>query len=187
MKKTTDLLIDLMENELEKSHKQDMRRYVQNSPASMAELEALQKTKSFIKKSEGLVPDMSEAMQARLHSQIMSAIKDVKQETPTRFIFGSVVFRSSLMASAVIAVLLLSGLALWQVLGPRVSIQQVAKDSENQNTDLMLAISVEVPEAFADSLLSEKNEIDFYLDAAAQKVVRLKNEDANEFYNEFME
>jgi len=193
VKKTinTEWIVDLMENELETAHKNDMRIYVRNSVSAMESLESLHLTKTLIKKSESKVPDMGDAVMNRIHSQVMAAVKNTRQESPVvsrnAFAFIPTRLRPALMATAVVCLMVMSGVGLWQYLSPKISIKQMA-NSETQNTDMFLAISVEVPEAFADSLISDRHEIDFYLDAAAQKVGRLNSEaDANEFYDEFVE
>jgi hypothetical protein len=186
---TTDLLVDLMEDELVPSHKRDMRLYVQNSPSGMKELQHLQMTKTLVKKVEGKVPNLTDEAFDRMHSQIMKAVQNTKQETPPPpALSRRRDFRSLALGVVAACVVLVSSAVLWNVLSPRVSLQQVGSNPEAKSSDMLLAISVEVPEAFADSLLSDRNEIDFYLDAAAQKVGRLKNDvDVNEFYDEFVE
>lgn len=164
MKKTlnTEWLIDLMENELSQNHKQDMKLYVRNSQSAMQELQSLQTAKNLVKKSEPQIPDISEAMLARIHTNVMAGVKNAVQESPARsaptFLRP---FKPFIIAAAVACAVIVSGVVLWQVVGPRISIQPIATNPETQNTDMLLAISLEVPEAFADSLILNVTKLTF--------------------------
>jgi hypothetical protein len=175
-----ELLIDYMENDLSEGLRSDLNLVVRNSPSRDKTLRAFAETKKLVKAAEPAMPGLGEEFFDKLHGRIMSEVSVTKPSSArvlrARLWLGERSWRSyAALAATAAAVLLVSGATLFSFLKPNVQFQSAGTD----RGDMLLSISVEVPEAFADSLLNDRASSDFYLDAVAQKVAQLEEKNAS--------
>jgi len=176
-----ELLVDYLEKDISEGLKNDLDLVITNSPTRSKSLQALAETRKIVKSSEPQVADPGDAFFDQLHSKIMAEVGRTAPQKRIRLWLGE---RTWTNGAAAAVVLLLAGSVFFNLLKPTVTIQSAGV--ENQG-DMLLSISVEVPEAFADSLLNDTNADDFYMDAMAGKVAQLEESHATDIMNELGE
>ncbi len=169
-----ELLVDYLENDVSEGLKNDLDLVVRNSSVRGKTLKALGETRKLVKAAEPIMPNLSDDFFNKLHDKVMAQVAEQKPRTRVLLWLED---QSWQTYAAAIAFVLLTGSVLFSVLKPTVTFQTAGL--ENPHGDMLLSISVEVPEVFADSLLNDRNSSDFYMDAMAEKVAQLEEHNAN--------
>ncbi len=185
-----ELLVDLVEGEASDGLKKDLELVLRNSPAREKNFKALEETRKIVKSIEPVMADMSEAFHANLHAKIM---KDVAEQQPHSWgrlwLSEHATWRSFTQSGqwryvgAAALVVLLAGSVFFSSLRPSLKFESAGIE---QKGDMLLSISLEVPEAFADSLLNDRGD-EFLMDAMAEKVAGLQEKDASQVMSDLRE
>jgi hypothetical protein len=176
-----ELLVDYVEKEVPEGLKRDLDLLVRNSPIRERSLHALAETRKIVKASEARAPDLSEDFFNGLHDKVMARISDQRPRTRVRLWLEGYSWRGY-AAAAVLA--LVAGSVALSFLKPSVRFQSAGLD---RSGDMLVSISVKVPDAFASSLLNDRDADDFYMDAMAEKVANLEKENATDLMNQIGE
>lgn len=185
-----ELLVDYIEGEASEGLKKDLDLVVQNSPVRGKAFKALSETRTLVKNAEPkMAADLSDAFFAKMHANIMNEVaKTQPQPRVLLWLSSSSTWRSFAQnqwryVGAAAVVVLLSGAIFVSLLRPSVKFQSAGIE---QKGDMLLSISLEVPEAFSDSLLNDRGD-EFLMDAMAEKVAGLQEKDASQVMSDLRE
>jgi hypothetical protein len=186
-----ELLVDYIEGEASEGLKKDLDLVVKNSPIREKAFNALTETRKLVKNVEPKMADMSDAFFAKMHANIMDEVaKTAPQPRVLLWLSSSASWRSLAKNSpslrtvgAAAVVVLLSGALFISLLRPSVKFESAGIEKQS---DMLLSISLEVPEAFSDSLLNDRGD-EFLMDAMAEKVAGLGEKDASNVITELGE
>jgi hypothetical protein len=173
-----ELLIDYLENDLAEGLKNDLNLVVRNSPARNKSLRAFEETKKIVKSAEPNLPNLSDSFFDQLHEKVMADISQLKPRSRVSLWFGEQSWRS---IAAVAVMVLVSGALFFTLFKPSLTFKSAGTEKTG---DMLLSISVKVPEAFSSSLLNDRDEADFFMDAMAEKVAQLEEKNASNLINE---
>lgn len=169
-----ELLVDHMEGELEPSLKRDLDLMMESGDRGV--FSALKITKEVIRQTDQPMEFSS------LHDKIMAQIE--KETIQPRVVAAFTQKRVQARLAIVATIILLAGFSVEIFLKDQ-SHEQIAKQSTEM--DLLLVASADRPDVFADSLMSDQNDVSFLMDAAAQKISKLDNLEAERVLNQFAE
>ncbi len=184
-----ELLVDYIEGEASEGLKTDLDLVVKNSPVREKAFKAITETRALVKNAEPKTADMSDAFFAKMHANIMNEVaKTTPQPRVLLWLSSSDSWRSLAQiqwrtVGAAAVVVLLSGALFVSLLRPSVKFESAGIEKQS---DMLLSISLEVPEAFSDSLLNDRGD-EFLMDAMAEKVAGLGEKDASNVITELGE
>lgn len=177
----SELLVDYLEGDLTEDLKKDLELVVRNSPDREKSFKALGETKNIIKSLQPQMPDLSDAFFDKLHGKIMTGVSKQKPHSRVRLWLEEQSWQNYAAAAVVLFV---SGTIFFALTNSTVRFQSAGIE---QSGDMLLSISLEVPEAFTDSLLSDRDSSEFLLDAMAEKVAQLEGKNADQLMDKLGE
>lgn len=177
MKKHDDIdsiLIDYMENEVPEALGSDLKLLVANSTARQKVFQSFAETRKIISSTAMKTPDLGEDFFNQLHGKIMSQVATQKPHNRGRLWLEEQSWQR-FVAAGLMAVV--SGSIILSLLNPTVKLESAGLE---RGSDMLLSLSVEVPEAFADSLLNDRDSADFLMNAMVEKVAHLEEKPAGD-------
>lgn len=186
LKDLEELLVDHMEGDLEASFKKDLDLMMANGDKKS--LNQLKVTKEVIRQTDEADHFMKDHDFSSLHDKIMASVEREKIQPRVVAVFSErrIQVRVAMVASMVLVVGAIFGFLVkqypsdaWQ---SRIAIHKTMAEN-----DILVIASADSPDVFAGSLISDQNDTQFLIEAAAQKISQLSDSDAERALNQVLE
>lgn len=174
-----EILVDYVENENSPSLQEDVKLCLGHSLQDRETVKALKVAKKLLKHSDSEEPPFDDKFYDVLHSKIMAAVEEEKVMPGYMLKMFESKYRR--MAAFTFIFLFISVALVYEFKSNKLI---HVKGEETAQGDWLLSVSVDRPEAFANSLISDEDKTDFFLNAAAEKVGLMRASDAKKFMDE---
>ena len=170
--------IDFVEEELDSSLKKDLVSYAQAHKEASLEARAWSRLRREVKSLKVDVPE-DDAYYNGLHDRIMGSVGQTRQESKVVFLIR----RHALRAVAAVLVAVFGGQMLMNSirLNQRGNEQQVTQNRNLQSPGEFVVDTAGVsPSALSGSIFSNEDDIDMYMDMAAEQIEKGSEKDREE-------
>ena len=173
-----DMWVDFLEDELDESLKDDLKKMLEHSPEARESLEELKGLRRAIKSSsEDIKVPEDPAYYAEKHDAIMSGIKKSKVQSP---VVVKLFQEKTLRVAAAVALIIVSGGIIWESLQMTDKSPQPAGVEMAKSSQWFLESTARNPEVVPQTVITHEGEIDIYMDATAEKLESMSDKEAKD-------